>query len=371
MERLRVLIVDDSAVTRRLVSDALSADGALEVVGTAPNGKIALDKIGQLRPNAVTLDVEMPVMDGLEALGEIRKRWPRLPVIMFSTLTERGAETTLDALSMGASDYVTKPTGLGRLEEGLEAIRASLIPKLRALCGMADVTHSAPTRPIVQSTIPLPSRHAPVKILAIRVSTGGPQALEKIVPLLPGNFAVPVVIVQHMPKIFTRFLADRLSSHSQIRVRECIPGSILRPGEAWIAPGDYHMTLKPLNDSILLETNQGPPENSCRPAVDALFRSVAQVYGKSTLALILTGMGSDGLRGCKAVREAGGQIFVQDEATSVVWGMPGAVAHAGLADKMIPLEEVSQEICRCVEMNRLPAPVIAKATDEEKPRALP
>lgn len=369
MEKVRVLIVDDSVVIRRIVSDALSADPALEVVGTAPNGKIALEKIEQLRPAAITLDVEMPVMDGLQTLQEIRKRWPRLPVIMFSTLTERGARTTLDALSMGASDYVTKPSNSGKLEEGLATIRANLIPKIRALCRMPEMGAPVAPPPIprpARCRIPTPS---PVRVLAIGVSTGGPQALDRIVPRLPARFPVPVVIVQHMPKIFTRLLADRLSSHSAIQIRECVPGSALAPGEAWIAPGDFHMLLERVKGSVQLATNQEAPENSCRPAVDVLFRSVAQVYGNSTLAVILTGMGNDGLRGCEAVHQAGGRVFVQDEPSSVVWGMPGAVAHAGLADKVVSLDEMSREICLCIETSRRPSSAAPEAMDRKEPRA--
>lgn len=372
MKRIRVLVVDDSAVIRRLVSDSLAADSSIEAAPTAPNGKIALEKIEQQKPDAVTLDVEMPVMDGLQTLQEIRRKWPQLPVIMFSTLTERGAKTTLDALSMGASDYVTKPSNTGKIEEGLAAIRATLIPKIKALCGVEEGPASSLPRP---ATPRIPLVHGPtpgpVKVLAIGVSTGGPQALEKIIPKLPATFPIPVLIVQHMPKIFTRLLADRLSSSSSIRVHECVPGTALAPGHVWIAPGDFHMVLKRVDKQVQLDTNQGPPENSCRPAVDVLFRSVAQIYSNSVLAVILTGMGSDGLRGCEAIREGGGRIFIQDESTSVVWGMPGAVAHAGLADKVLPLEEIPGEICRCVESSRLLVPPRPKTPGGEESRALP
>lgn len=372
VKRIRVLVVDDSAVIRRLVSDSLAADSSIEVASTAPNGKIALEKIEQQKPDAITLDVEMPVMDGLQTLREIRKKWPRLPVIMFSTLTERGAQTTLDALSMGASDYVTKPSNTGKIEEGIAAIRASLIPKIKALCGIQE----SPAPPTARPAVPrVPLAHGPtpgpVKVLAIGVSTGGPQALEKIIPKLPATFPVPVVIVQHMPKIFTRLLADRLSSSSAIRVHECVAGATLAPGHAWIAAGDFHMFLKRVDNQVQLDTNQGPPENSCRPAVDVLFRSVAQIYSNSVLAVILTGMGSDGLRGCEAIREGGGRIFIQDESTSVVWGMPGAVANAGLADKVLPLEQIPGEICRCVESSRLLVSPRPKTPSGEESRALP
>ncbi|HTV58355.1 MAG TPA: chemotaxis response regulator protein-glutamate methylesterase [Verrucomicrobiae bacterium] len=372
MARLRVLIVDDSAVIRRLISEALASDPSIEVASTAPNGKIALDKIEHLLPDIVTLDVEMPVMDGLETLRQIRRKWPRLPVIMFSTLTERGASTTLDALAMGASDYVAKPSNSGKLDEGLAAIRSSLIPKIKALCAHLDLAAVRVSRPSATRSLP---RHVPfsgpVKILAIGVSTGGPQALEKIVPRLPAEFSVPVVIVQHMPKIFTRLLADRLSASSALPVRECLPGAALSAGQVWIAPGDFHMLLRRVNGGVVLETNQAPPENSCRPAVDVLFRSVAEVFGSSVLSVVLTGMGSDGLHGCEAIHEAGGRIFVQDEASSVVWGMPGAVANAGIADKILPLDEISGEICRYVETSRGRISGVPKARDGKETRALP
>ncbi len=359
MPKIRVLIVDDAVVVRRLLSDVLASDAAFEVVGTAANGRIALAKIPQTRPDAITLDVEMPEMDGLETLTEIRKVYPNLPVIMFSALTARGATATLDALALGANDYVTKPAKVGSVVTATQNIRDELIPKIKAFClkgtGFATPRTGRPQL-MVQRGVPTPAITRPprrVDIVAIGVSTGGPNALAQLIPALPANFPVPVVIVQHMPPIFTTHLAQRLTASANIPVCEGTPGDILGSGGAWIAPGDYHMVLHRKIAAVHLQTNQEPRENSCRPAVDVLFRSVAAIYGGRTLAVVLTGMGQDGLRGCEAIHEAGGQIIVQDETSSVVWGMPGSVAMAGLADTILPLEHLAPEIVRRVQFGRL------------------
>ena len=358
MPKLRVLIVDDSVVIRRLVSDIISADSDLEVAGVAANGRIALARIPQVNPDIITLDVEMPEMDGLETLKELRKIYPRLPVIMFSTMTERGGVTTLDALSLGASDYVTKPANVGRVGEGIARVRDDLIPKIKALCGLRRSEFRVPSSGLTQNPKPktqnLTFRNsgARVEIVAIGTSTGGPNALADLLPELPGDFPVPVVIVQHMPPIFTKLLADRLAARIPLEIAEGNAGDPLRPGKIWIAPGDYHMGLEKSAHGAHVKLNQEPPENSCRPAVDVLFRSVVQVYGAGTLGVILTGMGQDGLRGCEYIREAGGQVLIQDEASSVVWGMPGIVARAGLADKELPLNQLAGEIVRRVWQGR-------------------
>jgi two-component system chemotaxis response regulator CheB len=354
MPKIRVLVVDDAVVFRRLVSDELSKDPALEVAGTAANGRIALAKLPQVNPDLVILDVEMPEMDGLATLRELRKTYPRLPVIMFSALTERGAEATLDALALGATDYFTKPANAGGLDAALEVLREQLIPKIKTLCEKPSggpalppavrTGAAAPTRPVC--------RPGAVGVLAIGSSTGGPNALAEIFPRLPADFPVPVVLVQHMPPMFTRLLAERLTAQSAIRVQEGTAGAVLQPGQAWIAPGDHHMIVVRDGTEVRLLTHQDPPENSCRPAVDVLLRSVAKAYGPQSLSVILTGMGQDGLRGCEVVREAGGQVLAQDEATSVVWGMPGYVARAGLADRVLPLNLISDEILRRVPDTR-------------------
>ncbi len=353
MAKIRVLIVDDSVVIRRLLTDELSKDPDIEVVGTAATGKIALSKIVQTPPDVVTMDIEMPEMDGLTAVSEIRKTHTKLPIIMFSTLSQRAAKETLEALSRGANDYVTKPSNVGNVTEAMKQVRGELIPKIKRLA-----RPQAATPPAIASTPPkatsrvlspgVSKKPFGVDILAIGVSTGGPNALAEVMPHIPKDCPVPIVIVQHMPPVFTKCLAERLSLKSQIPVHEGQPGDVLEPGHAWIAPGDFHMVLQRQGTKIVLATNQDPPENSCRPAVDVMFRSVAKVYGNAVLAVILTGMGQDGMRGAEVIREAGGYVMAQDEATSVVWGMPGAVVQAGLAHSVLPLPQVSSEIMRKV-----------------------
>lgn len=356
MRKIRVLIVDDAVVIRRMVSDALNADPAIEVVGTAPNGRIALAKIPQVNPDLVTLDIEMPVMDGLETLKELRLSYPKLPVIMFSMLTQRGATATLDALSLGATDYVTKPANVGSVSQALMRVHDELVPKIKALCGGVAGHEPTPAPAVAKSHIlgaaPLKPRvvspHQRIDVLVIGVSTGGPNALSAMLPLLPHDLPVPMLIVQHMPPIFTKLLAERLSNLTGMQIEEAGNNDILQPGRAWVAPGNYHMTVHRRDGEACIQLNQDPPENSCRPAVDVLFRSVAAVYGPHTLGVVLTGMGYDGLRGSEHIHEAGGQIIAQDEASSVVWGMPGAVAKAGLTDQVLPLDQIAGVISRKV-----------------------
>ncbi len=338
-----------------MLSNFLSSDPAIEVVGSAANGEIGLLKISVLHPDVVILDIEMPVMDGLQVLAELRKSNQTLPVIMFSTLTNRGAVATLDALALGASDYATKST------EGVDALEhvcADLIPKIKALCPNRVPPPAASTR-LPASATSGPSRaraevHGPVEILTIGASTGGPNALARLICGLAGRLPFPVVIVQHMPQIFTRLLAERLAALSGYDVAEAKAGELLKAGEVRIAPGGLHMDLIKSSDGMRIRTHKGPPENSCRPAVDVLFRSVAQIYGPRSLAVVLTGMGQDGLLGCGLIREAGGRVLVQDEGSSVVWGMPGAVANAGLADKILTLPDLSSEINRLATRHRVP-----------------
>jgi two-component system chemotaxis response regulator CheB len=378
MKPLRVLVVDDSVVMRRMVREVLSSDPGIEVVGVAANGRIGLAMIEQLTPDAITLDIEMPEMNGLEMLRVLRPIYRNLRVIMFSTLSAEGAVGTLDALSLGADDYVTKPSNVSSVAEGTERIRQQLIPRLKALCGIRRVasgpslggSQALSVQPAIVAassgaalvTSPqtasafwgsMPRRNERVDILAIGTSTGGPNALAEVLPHLPADLAVPVVIVQHMPPTFTKFLSERLNAISRIPVVEAAAGDVLEPGKAWIAPGDYHITLGTDRSRVWIETNQQPRENSCRPSVDVLFRSVVEVYGANVLAVIMTGMGQDGLRGCEQVRQAGGQILAQDEASSVVWGMPGFVAKAGLADEVLPLANVGPAIVRRIAANQV------------------
>jgi two-component system, chemotaxis family, protein-glutamate methylesterase/glutaminase len=346
----RVLIVDDSLVVRRILCEALAADPNLEVAGTAATGLSALSKIPQLNPDVITLDIEMPGMDGLRTLAEIRKLYPKLPVIMCSTLTERGAAVTLEALTLGASDYVTKPSNTESLATAISQLRHQLVFKIVSLTGHRTAALAHPVAPVTRNRIRLDRQR--IDVLAIGTSTGGPNALAEIIPALPGDFPVPVMVVQHMPPLFTRLLADRLNARSPLAVREAQPGSLLRAGDVWIAPGDHHLCAARQGAEITVAVNQDPPENSCRPAVDVLFRSLVRCFGPHVLAVVMTGMGSDGARGAACIRDAGGEILVQDEPTSVVWGMPRAVVDQGAADQVCPLHELSGEIVRRVTTSR-------------------
>ena len=353
MPKIRVLIVDDSVVIRRLLTEELRKDPDIDVVGTAATGKIALAKVQQTPPDVVTMDIEMPEMDGLTAVSEIRKTHPKLPIIMFSTLSQRAAKETLEALARGANDYVTKPANVGSATLAMQRVRDELLPKIKGLARLpapvepaktAAAPHQSST-PNVASSAKKPGR---VDIVAIGISTGGPNALAEVIPHIPKDCPVPILIVQHMPPIFTKCLAERLSMKANIPIHEGQPGDVLTPGQAWIAPGDYHMVVERQGTHIVLALNQDPPENSCRPAVDVMFRSVAKVYREGALAAVLTGMGQDGMRGAEVIREAGGFVIAQDEATSVVWGMPGAVVQAGLAHTVLPLSQIATEIMRKV-----------------------
>ena len=348
MKRIRVLVVDDSVVVRRILRDVIERDALMEVVGVAANGRIALSMVEQLSPDIVTLDVEMPEMDGIEVLRHLRESCPRLPVIMFSTLTQRGAMATLDALALGARDYVTKPANVGSVTTGMDRIRDELIPKIKALYGLTEAACSS--RPVSRpAAIRAPQVPSPIDIVAIGTSTGGPNALSCVLPQLPADLPVPVVVVQHMPPTFTKFLADRLDTSCELRVAEAGRDQELAPGTIWIAAGDFHLSVYADGTRRRLRSHQSPPENSCRPAVDVLFRSVADTYGANALAVVMTGMGQDGLRGAERLRVKGAQIVAQDEATSVVWGMPGFVVEAGLADQVLPLPEIGSEIVRRVK----------------------
>jgi two-component system chemotaxis response regulator CheB len=347
MPKTRVLVVDDAIVMRRLLTEALHRDPRIEVVGSAPNGRIGLQKIPQLNPDLVTLDVEMPELDGLATLREIRRTHPRLPVIMFSLLTQRGAVATLDALAAGANDYVTKPTESANLADSIAKLEADLVPKIHAQCRkLVSPSASLPAAPPRLPSV-TPSGTRPLDLVCIASSTGGPNALHDVFRGFTHSLPVPVAIVQHMPPMFTRLLAERLNAiGGPVRCVEAKDGDVLRPGCAYLAPGGFHLTLvRGAAGELVCRTNETPPENSCRPAADVLFRTAAATEA-SILGVVMTGMGSDGMRGCQHILEHRGQVIAQDEATSVVWGMPGAVAHAGLAEKLLPLGALAQEITR-------------------------
>lgn len=373
MRRIRVMLVDDVAIVRRLVTDALSIDPEIQVVGMASNGKEALAKISSLAPDLVVLDYEMPEMDGLETLRELKRSHPGVRVVLFSTYTRHGAKVTLDALWLGADDYATKVTA-SDLATATRCVQNDLLPKIRALCppdeerGMrasaaamaassspAGVKAGAGRAPGASERPTTPARS---EIVAIGASTGGPRALATILERLPHDLPAPIVIVQHMPPLFTKSLAERLGGCTPLRCYEGEDGATLEPGTVWIAPGDWHMTVLREGNTVSLRLTGEPPENSCRPAVDPLFRSIAEAYGPGALGIVLTGMGQDGLRGAELIRQRRGTLLAQDEATSVVWGMPGAVARAGLCERILPVREIAGEITRRVSVARRKATVV-------------
>jgi two-component system chemotaxis response regulator CheB len=361
--RTRIMIVDDSVVMRSLLRSVVTADAGLEVAGTAADGASALDTLEALRPDLLLLDVEMPVMDGLVTLRKLRTQGHRMPVIMCSALTRRGALVTIEALAGGASDYVAKPAGQSSREAAIQALSQDLIPRIHALTGQPPPP-GASRQPLLPGLAPqfqappllaLPHRAQPVSaapaVLVIGVSTGGPAALDVLLPALPATFPLPVLIVQHMPEEFTKLFAERLDGRCPLRVRQAAEGDAVQAGTIYIARGNWHMEILAAACAGLpptLHLSQGLPENHCRPAVDALFRSAAGVYGAGVLAVVLTGMGTDGLIGCRQVRGEGGSVLAQDRASSVVWGMPGAVTHAGLATKVLPLHALASEILSIV-----------------------
>jgi two-component system chemotaxis response regulator CheB len=343
--------------------------GSIEVVGVAADGHIALMKIPLLKPDVVLLDVEMPNMDGLQCLAEIRRRWPKMKVLMFSTLTTRAAAATLDALTLGASDYVPKPQGLRDPAEGLAYVVDQVVPRILALspaaAGRESATGGLPP-PALRLGKTGGGRRGPqiagrVDVLAIGASTGGPKALTSLLSGFPVSLPVPVVVVQHMPPLFTRLLADRLSAKTSLRVREASDSDLLAPGEVLVAPGGLHMVVEGSGPLLRVRTYVGPPENSCRPSVDPLFHSVAQAFGPHALGVVLTGMGRDGLRGSEAIRATGGQIVAQDEASSVVWGMPGFVARAGLADAVVSINDMARDVMSRIALRRAPVQLAESA----------
>ncbi len=426
---IRVLIVDDAAVVRHILKDVIDAEDDMVVVGAAANGQAGVTMMHELVPDAVVMDIEMPVMTGLEALTVLREEGNEIPVIVFSTVTDRGAEATIDALALGARDYVTKPTKVGNFVEGVAQVREELLSRIRMFAGehnralarraersaraanptgapaggavKTPAASSSPPRPStrsdrgtpvvgdtastipVQATPPIPagpetpvrsgpaaSRATPpprpevrsrrgsgskIEILAIASSTGGPGALEEVLCGLPADLPVPVVVVQHMPPMFTARLAERLDKKSSLTVVEATAGLRPEPATVYLAPGDYHLELTGGSSlDAVTALNQNEPENFCRPSADVLFRSVARLYRDRALGLVLTGMGEDGMRGAVEMAATGAEILAQDEATSVVWGMPGAVAAAGITSEIIPLGDIAAAVCRRLESITVP-----------------
>jgi two-component system chemotaxis response regulator CheB len=331
-----VLVVDDSGMGRRIVSKVLSGDPEIDVVGTASNGKEALDEVLRLDPDALTLALELPVMDSLETLSELRRRRWTKPVIVVVSARERDSDAVFRALAHGATEVVAIPSATRRVADAVGAVAEQLLPKLKALCRPAE---GQPERPIPR----LPSG-GPPRVVVVGASTGGPQVLAEILPAISAFVTAPILVVQHMPPPFTAALATSLDKKSRLSVREACEGAVPRAGEVWIARGDHHLEVTRRRGHACLTLHQGPKEHSCRPAADPLFRSAAAVYGGKVLGVILSGVGADGLEGARSIRESGGEVVVQDEASSIAWEMPRAVVEAGLADAVVPISEMASVI---------------------------
>lgn len=354
---MRVLIVDDSMLFRKVVRDALAMETAVEVVGTATDGQAALEKIRQLKPEVITLDLEMPVLDGLGVLRQL-KGDPQPPaVIVVSAFTDSGAALTNEALRLGAFDFVLKPSG-ANINDNRDRLAADLLPKMRLLFDRAEST--AP-KPSLSKTAEAIARVAtseifprrPPEIVAIGISTGGPSALHEMLPRLSADLPVPIVIVQHMPPKFTRSLADDLDRRAQLHVKEATDGERLERSAVYIAPGGRQMKLEAKLGNFRVRITDDPPEKCCRPSVDYLFRSLAEQCAARTLGVIMTGMGDDGAEGCKLLKQRGGHVLAQDAASCVVYGMPRQVIENGFADLVRPLDQIAEAIEQAVRPGAL------------------
>ena len=351
MNPFRVLVVDDSAFFRRRIVEMLKSDPNLEVVDTAANGREAVDKTRSLKPDVVTMDIEMPEMDGISAVRRIMAANPT-PVLMFSSLTHEGAKATLDALEAGAMDFL--PKSFDDISKNRDEVARVLCRRVTSIARRArSMVRPAPTaRAPGAATAPAAApadTGGPVNlrdfgIVAIGASTGGPVALQKVLQALPGNFPLPLVLVQHMPATFTPAFAERLNQQCAIEVKEATDGDELKPGLALLAPGGKQMTVETVAGRSKVRISESEPSQHYRPCVDVTFTSVANSYGGKVLAVVLTGMGADGREGARLLKQRGSKVWAQDEATSVIWGMPGAVAEAGLADRVLPLATIGPKL---------------------------
>lgn len=353
-DRLAVMVVDDSAVIRGIFRRTLEADPTIEVTASVSNGQQAIDALTKQSVDVIVLDIEMPVMDGMTALPKLLEIAPGVKIIMASTLTEKNAAISLEALKKGAADYIPKPTAKYEIHSA-DTFKRELVEKIKALGGntrrtpktnaspsarapVATATKTAPEGPLTNREV----SKVPPRIISIGSSTGGPQALFKVFEGLKGQIShLPVVIAQHMPKAFTGILAEHLSKVADARCAEGVDGEPLEAGRIYVAPGDFHMYIEKSGTGHIVRLNQDPPENYCRPSVEPLFRSVAKEFGPATLALMLTGMGHDGLDASETLVNTGATLIAQDEESSVVWGMPGAVANAGLCAEILPIDQIA------------------------------
>ena len=357
---IKLLVVDDSALIRKVLNDAVKSDKDINVVGLAKDGIECLNMIETLKPDVITLDVEMPRLDGIGVLKELNRRNIQIPVVMISTLTIEGGEKTLEALELGAVDFLPKPENFFSM--GQEAQKREIISKIKtAYKARTYVRRSPYNKPIItEKKLTKPIQVADTKLRAtggkfknlilIGSSTGGPKALQSVIPKFNRDINASIVVVQHMPPKFTKSLADRLNGISQVSVKEAEEGDILCKGCAYIAPGDFHLNVKKESDKLVVRLNKEEPWLGLRPTVDQMFESVVDLTGYNKVAVILTGMGSDGTKGLKTLKPKGCKVIVQDEATSVVYGMPKAVVQANLQDDIVPLEEVVSKVSKYLEV---------------------
>ena len=372
-KNLRVLVVDDTIVYRKAVSDIIAEIPGVELAGVAHNGKIALAKIQTLKPDILTLDIEMPEMNGIEVLAELQKNYPGVGAVMLSTLTAEGSEMTLRALELGAFDFILKPQSRNQIE-GKKELKTALEPILRAFAKSRFASSLISRKGLIPTAAPAlkkttvgqppsptkvfrPLSQKPVlrrgksEIIAIGISTGGPNALNQMLPKLPGDLGVPVLIVQHMPPVFTKSLASSLDKKCALTVKEAVDGENIMPNIVYIAPGGKQMKLVAGTDGLhrRIKITDDPPENSCKPSVDYLFRSVADYYVGRATAVIMTGMGSDGTAGLGILKDKAAFIIGQDEGSCIVYGMPKAPAELGYLDVVVPLSKIADEIVGSVK----------------------
>lgn len=365
MEKLKALVVDDTIVYRKIVSDVLKEIPGVEVIGTANNGKIALSKITSLKPDLITLDIEMPEVSGIEVLQELQNTPDAPTVVMLSTLTQQGSEMTIKALELGAFDFVAKPSE-GKMAENTTKVKDALSPIIETLKRQKQTKQkiisrlktgaAKKTSPVLKKEQPKPKFKPPLirskaEIIGIGISTGGPNALTKMIPMLPGNLKVPVLIVQHMPPMFTASLANSLNNKSKLEVVEAKNGDTIEAGKVFIAPGGKQMKIVAGSDGITrkIKITDDPPENSCKPSVDYLFRSIAQHYVGRSTGVIMTGMGSDGSKGLVKMKQNGGLIIAQDKESCTVFGMPREPTETGVADVIAPLDKIAEEILKTIK----------------------
>jgi two-component system chemotaxis response regulator CheB len=364
---IRVVAADDSALVRMMLARLFSMDDTASNVGgnrvelcaSVADGRACVRATRALQPDLVLLDLEMPGLSGLDTIVLLRQEWPDLPILMFSAYTARGAAATMEALARGATEYVTKPSGFRNADDALAALSAELLPKVVALAlqHRPKRAHGRITERDATET------DSVAGVVGIGVSTGGPSTLEALLPRLPRDFGAPVMIVQHMPKLFTSALAERLDRCCALPVLLGVDGAEAQPGSIWVAPGDSHMEIAIRGGKPRIVLSRGDPEQHCRPAVDPLFRSLARCFGDRVLGVVLTGMGADGLEGSRAIVTAGGTVLVQDEASSAVWGMPGRVAQAGLASAVLPIEGLAEAMMQRTSILRRNVPYGSRSSD--------